>query len=106
MDYVGKFQQGGQAQQDPKQILMQIAQKAEQGDEQSAQIMNILQQLAPAYMELASQSQQTTMAKCGAKLKKKENGGLVKKAGCGCAAHLKRVGGKLVTVDCNGNIVK
>ena len=109
---INKFQQGGAAQQqkqDPRQVVMQIAQAAQQGDEQSAQIMQLLQELAPAYVELMQQqSQQPTMAKCGAKLHKKGEQGLklVKKAECGCKAKLKRVGGKLVNVDCNGNIVK
>ena len=77
-----------------------------------------------------SQQAGTQMAKCGAKLKKKEDGGLVDsakcgkrlkkaacgkklelgsklpKAACGCKARLKRVGGKLINVDCNGNIIK
>jgi hypothetical protein len=110
---INKFQQGGQAEQDQQlnilaQAMVQLQQlgaAAEQGDQQAQAIMQEIQKRAQA---MAQQAQQPAMAKCGAKLHKKGEQGLklVKKAECGCKAKLKRVGGKLVNVDCNGNIVK
>lgn len=110
---INKFQQGGQAEQDQQlnilaQAMIQLqelSQAAEQGDKQAAAVMQEIQKRAQA---MAQQTQQPAMAKCGAKLHKKGEQGLklVKKAECGCKAKLKRVGGKLVNVDCNGNIVK
>lgn len=100
--------------------LQQLGEAAENGDEQAKAVMQAIQQKAQALM--AKQSQGTAMEKCGGRLKKKETGGimadkcgarmkkkeiggLVRKAECGCK-HLKRMGGKIVTVDCNGNIIK
>jgi len=111
---INKFQQGGQAEQDQQlnilaQAMIQLqelSQAAEQGDKQAAAVMQEIQKRAQA---MAQQAQQPAMAKCGTKLHKKGEQGLklVKKDECGCnKAHLKRVGGKLVNVDCNGNIVK
>lgn len=110
---INKFQQGGQAEQDQQLNILaqamvqlqQLGQAAEQGDQQAQIIMQEIQKRAQAMVQ---QTQQPAMAKCGAKLKKKGEQGLklVKKAECGCKAKLKRVGGKLVNIDCNGNIVK
>ena len=85
--------------------LQQIGQAAEAGDQQAAAVMQEIQKRAQA---MAQQAQQPAMAKCGTKLHKKGEQGLklVKKAECGCKAKLKRIGGKLVNVDCNGNIIK
>lgn len=87
--------------------LQQLAAASEQGDQQAQTIMQEIQKRAQA---MAQQAQQPAMAKCGAKLHKKGEQGLklVKKAssGCVCKNHLARKGGKLVTVDCNGNILK
>lgn len=113
MNYVEKFQQGGTANQDEQLNvlagamiqLQQLSQASEQGDKQAIAIMQEVQRRAQAMSQQAG----TQMAKCGAKLKKKkgEQGlKLVKKPDCGCGARLKRVGGKLVNVDCNGNIIK
>ena len=134
MDYVSKFQQGGQANQDEQLNILagamiqlqQLSKAAEQGDQQAAAVMQEVQKRAQA---MAQQSG-TQMAKCGGKMKKKEEGGLIDsakcgkrlkkaacgkklelgsklpKAACGCKARLKRVGGKLINVDCNGNIIK
>lgn len=67
-----------------------------------------MQEIQKRAQAMVQQAQQPAMAKCGAKLHKKGEQGLklVKKAECGCKTKLKRVGGKLVTVDCNGNIIK
>lgn len=113
---INKFQQGGQADQDQQLNvlaqamvqLQQIGQAAEQGDQQAQAVMQEIQKRAQAMLQ---QSQGTTMAKKGAKLlkcggKKLELGDKLQKGKCGCKAKLKRVGGKLVTVDCNGNIIK
>lgn len=131
MDYISKFQQGGQAEQDAQlntlaQALVQLQQlgkAAEAGDQQAAAVMQEIQKRAQAMVQQSG----AQMAKCGGRLKKKEEGGPVlakcgkrlKKANCGkklelgsklskggCPCKLKRVGGKLVNVDCNGNIVK
>ena len=135
MDYVSKFQAGGQASEQDQQLntlaqaflqLQQLGQAAEEGDEQAKAVMQEIQTRAQMIAKQAG----AQMAKCGAKLKKKEEGGLVDaakcgkrlkkvacgkklelgsklaKGGCPCKAHLKRVGGKLVTVDCNDNIIK
>lgn len=134
MNYVEKFQQGGTANQDEQLNvlagamiqLQQLSRASEQGDQQARAIMQEVQRRAQAMSQQAG----TQMAKCGAKLKKKEDGGLVDsakcgkrlkkaacgkklelgsklpKAACGCKARLKRVGGKLINVDCNGNIIK
>lgn len=84
--------------------LQQLGAAAEQGDQQAQALMQEIQKRAQAMTQQAG----AQMAKCGAKLHKKGEQGLklVKKAECGCKAKLKRVGGKLVNVDCNGNIVK
>ena len=98
--------------------LQQLGQAAEKGDQQAQAIMQEIQKRAQAKAQ--QQSQQPQMAKCGAKLKRKEDGGIVAdkcgakmkkkalggKADCNCKKHLARQGGKLVTVDCNGNIIK
>lgn len=113
MNYVEKFQQGGAANQDEQLNvlagamiqLQQLSQAAEQGDKQATAIMQEIQRRAQAMSQQAG----AQMAKCGAKLKKKkgEQGfKFGKNTDCGCKAHLKRVGGRLVTVDCNGNIIK
>jgi hypothetical protein len=86
--------------------LEQLGKAAEQGDEQAKTIMQEIQKRAQE--KASKESQQPAMAKCGAKLHKKGERGLklVKKAACGCKTRIKKVGGKLVEVDCNGNIVK
>lgn len=85
--------------------INQIMQAAQQGDQQATQIAGLIQ-------EVAQQMQGGAEAmKCGgkvkAKVKKKEVGGFVKKAGTGCACQLKKVGGRLIEVDgCTGLPVK
>lgn len=140
---INKFQQGGQVEQDQQlnilaQAMIQLqelSQAAEQGDKQAVAVMQEIQKRAQA---MAQQTQQPAMAKCGAKLKRKEIGGVIQdkcgakmkkkeiggvvqdKCGskmkkkeiggamkpCNCKKRLARIGGKLVNVDCNGNIVK
>lgn len=85
--------------------INQIMQAAQQGDQQATQIAQLIQ-------EVAQQMQGGAEAmKCGgkvkAKVKKKEVGGFVRKAGTGCACQLKKVGGRLIEVDgCTGLPVK
>lgn len=116
MNYVEKFANGGQSEQDQQLNILaqamvqlqQLGQAAEQGDQQAAAVMQEIQKRAQAML----QQDGTTFAKKGAKIEKKacgkkmELGDKLTKGKCGCKAHLKRVGGKLVTVDCNGNILK
>lgn len=81
--------------------VLQLANAALKGDKNAnAQVQQILG-MAQMLEQVLSQSEDAEYAKCGTKLKKR-----VKKGKCGCAVTLKRVGGKLVNVDCNGNIVK
>lgn len=104
------------------QQIQQIMQAAQQGDEQAGQIAQMIQSV----ME-SMQGQQPEAMKCGGRVKKVkkacggkklQNGGkpiergfetsksYVKVGSKGCKCQLKRVGGRIVNVDCNGNIVK
>ena len=99
---INKFQQGGQAEQDQQlnilaQAMIQLqelSQAAEQGDKQAAAVMQEIQKRAQA---MAQQTQQPAMAKCGAKLKRKEDGGIIADK-CGAKMKKKALGGK---ADCN-----
>lgn len=80
-----------------KDMYLQGYQLLDQQPEQA----NFILTMAEVLKQIIAQRQGVEEAKCGTKLKKR-----VKKGKCGCAVTLKRVGGKLVNVDCNGNIVK
>lgn len=107
------------------QQIEQIMQAAQQGDEQAGQLAQMIQAIAEQMQ--GGQEASPEMAKCGTKLKKVkkacggkklQNGGkpiergfetsksYVKVGSKGCKCQLKRVGGRIVNVDCNGNIVK
>ena len=125
IDYVSKFQDGGQADTEQQLTalaqamiqLQQLGEAAENGDEQAKAVMQAIQKKAQALMSQEGAAMKkcggklkkketggVVSDKCGAKMKKKQVGGFVQKAKCGCK-HLKRMGGKLVTVDCEGNII-
>lgn len=106
-DYIGMYQQGGPAQQDPKQKLVALVQAAMSGDQaatqQIQQIMQAAQQGDPKAQQLAQAIQQIAQAmeqqaqiakegakleyihtlRCGGKTKKKEEGGLIDLEKCG-----------------------
>ena len=112
--------------------LQELSQAAEQGDKQAAVVMQEIQKRAQAMTQQPAMAKCGTKLKrkeiggviqdkCGAKMKKKEIGGVVQdKCGskmkkkeiggamkpCNCKKRLARIGGKLVNVDCNGNIIK
>lgn len=105
-------------------------------DPNSAQLIQIVQQANPqlydAMVQISDEMNRQEaqayakggkmdylhMLRCGGKTKKKEDGGEMKEkksfklhriskdAKGGCPCHLKKVGGKIVNVDCEGNIVK
>lgn len=90
--YTRMYQDGGSAENQIMQAAQQLVGAAMQGDEQAQQ--QLLQVAAVGIQAISQQQQQAQVARKGAKLK---NGG-----DCGCKATLKRVGGRVVNVGCNG----
>lgn len=128
MNYAQYLQQGGTAQpsieeqvaqlvqaamsgdQEAGQQIEQIMQAAQQGDPKAQQLAQLIQQVA---QKLQAQSgEQPAAMKCGGKVrakvkkacggKKLEEGDKIQKAKKGCPCTLKKVGGRLIEVDCNG----
>lgn len=117
MNYSQYLQEGGAAEdqmgqvvsqviaalkQNPKETLKKLQEMGEQGD----QLLEMAIKADPELQQMFSDTM-----KCGgkvkAKVKKKEVGGFVRKAGTGCACQLKKVGGRLIEVDgCTGLPVK
>lgn len=105
---------------DPEALeaLQAIAEAADNGDEQATAIMEMLNSLMgeEGAEEAAPTSQKRggkagylkdIALKCGGKAKKTakaEGGTRLRKGGCPCKVH--RVGGRLVNMDCHGNIVR
>lgn len=120
------------AMQGDPEAMQQVA--AFVSDQNSAQVLQIVKQQNPqlfdAMVQVAdafNQGQTEAYAKggmldyihtlrCGGKTKKKEDGGqaqkkvsfkrVKKEAKGGCPCQLKKIGGRLVNVDCEGNIIK
>jgi len=109
-NWLQRFQEGGEVnsqinleqvvaalQEDPEGTIDQLLQLGEQGQ----QILEALSQDPNIGQMIASILQQKGMAPA-----QQKNGGAIKKADCGCKATLKRMGGRIVNVDCTGKIVK
>lgn len=108
---------------DQEQFIKQVEELIKQAPA-NPEIMQQLVQYVALGVQVAQQQKQSQgaqMAKCGAKLKRKEDGGVVEdKCGakmkkkeiggamkpCNCKKRLAKFGGKIVNVDCNGNIIK
>lgn len=124
MNYAQYLQQGGQAPSIEEQVVSlvqaamqgdqqandqinQIMQAAKQGDQKAQQLAQLIQQVAQKL-----QGAQPEAMKCGGKVrakvkkacggKKLEEGDKIQKTKKGCPCSLKKVGGRLIEVDCNG----
>lgn len=107
-NWLQNFQEGGAMGQqlDPEAVIQALHENPEETisallelGEEGEQILSILSEDP----ELGSLIQQ---AKQNLGIEMDENGGTVKKAGCGCKATLRREGGRLISVDCNGNVIQ
>ena len=98
---VETYQGGGDIEDEETQQQKDMYLQGYQLLDQEPESANFILTMAEVLKQIIAQRQGVEEAKCGTKLKKR-----VKKGKCGCAVTLKRVGGKLVNVDCNGNIVK
>ena len=131
MNYTQYLQQGGTAQPSIEEQVAKLVQAAMSGDEQANQQINQImqaaeqgdpkaQQIAQLIQQITQKLQQPATMKCGGKVrakikkacggKKMEKGGEAKikkeaKGGKPCPCILKKVGGKLIEVDCEGNPV-
>lgn len=133
MNYVQYLQAGATIEQAPSQD--ELSQMVEAFKQNPEEVLSQLGDKAPEFlkemMQVAEQTQdmelgelvqnvakQIGLMKCGGKVRakiKKACGGRkmekgskipMKKAGAPCPCTYKKVGGKLVTVDCNGNVIK
>lgn len=117
MNYSQYLQEGGAAEDQMGQVISQVIAALKQNPEETLKKLKEMGEQGDQLLEMAVQAdpelQQmfSNAMKCGgkvkAKVKKKEVGGFVRKAGTGCACQLKKVGGRLIEVDgCTGLPVK
>ena len=117
MNYSQYLQEGGAAEDQMGQVISQVIAALKQNPEETLKKLKEMGEQGDQLLEMAVQAdpelQQmfSNTMKCGgkvkAKVKKKEVGGFVRKAGTGCACQLKKVGGRLIEVDgCTGLPVK